>query len=52
MLDPAQFPPGSIALTDDRPVNEYFLLRSYQQKNVRIQSGATPTRPAGSGGGR
>src|SRR5262249_22959600 len=42
-LDPAQFPPGSLTLTDDRPVNEYFLIRSYKQRNARIQASATPT---------
>jgi len=48
-LDTKGFPPWAQELTDDRPVNEYFLIRSYRKEKARLQaSGAT----AGPGSGR
>ena len=57
-LDASEFPPGALELTDDRPVNEYFLLRSYRGRQVGIQAptgaapGASPNAVRGAGSGR
>jgi predicted membrane-bound spermidine synthase len=48
-LDPSQFPPGALPLTDDRPINEYFLLRTYRNSAAEIRPGAGTTGSASPG---
>ena len=52
-LDPSRFPPRARALTDDRPINEYFLIRNLRGSAVRIQTGvAAPGAPGSAASSR